>query len=80
MEFTGVELAGGAELAAPVKKDATSPVEKAVAGPCALEGRGMREARVEREEDRLLCSGVVEMPAGGAEGWWRGRRGGECGH
>jgi hypothetical protein len=28
VEFTGVELAGGAKLAAPVEKDAASPVEK----------------------------------------------------
>jgi hypothetical protein len=30
VEFTGAELAGGAELAAPVEKIATGPVEKAV--------------------------------------------------
>jgi hypothetical protein len=34
---------------------------------------------VEREGDRLPCSGAVEMPAGGAESWWRGRHGRECG-
>jgi hypothetical protein len=32
---------------------------------------------VEREEDGLSCSGVEEMPAGGAEARWRGRCGGE---
>jgi hypothetical protein len=32
---------------------------------------------VEREEDMLPCSGTEEMPAGGAEARWRGRRGGE---
>jgi hypothetical protein len=29
VEFTGIELAGGAELAAPVEKGVTSPMEKA---------------------------------------------------
>ena len=43
MEFTGAELAGGAELAASVEKTATDPVEKAAVGPRALEGCGMRE-------------------------------------
>jgi hypothetical protein len=37
MEFTDVELVGGAELAAPVEKDAT--------GLRALEGHDVREAR-----------------------------------
>jgi len=37
VEFTGVELVGGAEIVA--------PVEKAVLGPCTREGRGMREAQ-----------------------------------
>jgi hypothetical protein len=32
---------------------------------------------VEREEDRLPCSSTEEMPAGGAEPRWKGRRGGE---
>ena len=40
-----VELTGGVELATPVKKGMTGPVETVVAGPCALEGRGGREAR-----------------------------------
>jgi hypothetical protein len=44
VEFTGVKLSGGAELVAPVEKDAPSPMEKAMAGPRALEGRGGREA------------------------------------
>jgi hypothetical protein len=34
---------------------------------------------VERGEDGLLRSSVVEMPTGGAEGPWRGRHSGECG-
>jgi hypothetical protein len=32
---------------------------------------------VEREEDGLSCSGVEEIPAGGAKARWRGRCGGE---
>ena len=36
VEFTSVELADDLELAAPVEKDATSLVEKTVAGPHAL--------------------------------------------
>jgi hypothetical protein len=43
VEFTGVELIGGAELAALVEKDAASPVEKAAAGPHTLEGHDRRE-------------------------------------
>jgi hypothetical protein len=31
VEFTDVELAGGAKLTTPVEKDAANPVEKAVA-------------------------------------------------
>jgi hypothetical protein len=45
VEFTGVDLAGGAGLAALVEKAAACPVEKIVAGPRALEGRGGRKAR-----------------------------------
>jgi hypothetical protein len=41
VEFTDVELAGGAKLTTPVEKDAASPVEKAAMGPRALEGRGV---------------------------------------
>ena len=41
VEFTGIELAGGAEIAAPVEKAATGPVEKAVVG--------LHTVRVERE-------------------------------
>ena len=48
MEFTGVELVGGAELAALVEKVATAPVEKAAASPCAGEARGGRETRWRR--------------------------------
>jgi hypothetical protein len=33
VEFTDVELAGGAELTAPVKKDVASSVEKTAMGP-----------------------------------------------
>ena len=40
MEFTGVELADGVELAASVEKAMTCPVEKAAADPHALESRG----------------------------------------
>jgi hypothetical protein len=45
VEFTDVELVGDAEFAAPMEKDATSLVEKAAAGPRALEGRDAQEAR-----------------------------------
>jgi hypothetical protein len=38
MEFTGVQLAGGAELTAPVEKAAAGPVEKAAAGCSGREG------------------------------------------
>jgi hypothetical protein len=40
MEFTSVELAGGVELAALVKKAVAGPVKKAAVGPCAGETRG----------------------------------------
>jgi hypothetical protein len=39
VEFTGVALADGTELAAPVKKATAGPVEKAAAGLCAEEAR-----------------------------------------
>ena len=45
MEFMGLELAGAAELVAPVEKAVAGPVEKAAADPCAGEARGTREAR-----------------------------------
>ena len=45
MEFTGVELASGATLAAPMGKATVGPMEKAAVGPCAGEVRGGREAR-----------------------------------
>jgi hypothetical protein len=48
VEFTIVEFT------APVGKDMASPIEKAVVGPRALEGRDVQEAVVEREEDGLL--------------------------
>jgi hypothetical protein len=61
VEFTGVELASGAELVTPVEKATAGPVEKVVAGLCAGEARGGGRT-VEREEDRLLCSSAEEMP------------------
>jgi hypothetical protein len=73
VEFTGVELADDAELAAPVEKDATSLVEKTAAGPQALKSPRHVRGAVEREEDRLMCSGAVEMPASRAERRWRVR-------
>ena len=45
MEFTSVELTGGAELAAPMEKATTGPLEKAAAGLCTGEARNGREAR-----------------------------------
>ena len=45
VEFISVELAGGAELAAPVEKAMAGPMEKAAAGPCAGEAHSRREAR-----------------------------------
>jgi hypothetical protein len=51
VEFTGVELTGGAEVAAPVEKAVIGPVEKAVTfrsggkdGPRVEEGRSGQEA------------------------------------
>jgi hypothetical protein len=44
MEFTGVELAGGAKLAAPVEKATAGPMEKAAMGPCTGEDNGEQEA------------------------------------
>ena len=62
MDFTGVELVGGAELAASVEKAVASPMEKTAASErCGGEG-GRRAAG----------SGVVEMQVGGAG--WRGVR------
>jgi hypothetical protein len=43
--FTGVKLAGGAELAALVEKGAAGPVEKGAAGLRTREGHSRREAR-----------------------------------
>jgi hypothetical protein len=40
VEFTGLELAGVAELVASVEKAVTGPVEKAVAGLCVGEAGG----------------------------------------
>ena len=45
VEFTGVELTRGVEIAAPVEKTATGLVEKAAAGRRAGEGLGGREAQ-----------------------------------
>jgi hypothetical protein len=44
VDFTNVELAGGMELATPVEKTTVGSLEKAAAGPGALEGRGGQEA------------------------------------
>jgi hypothetical protein len=44
VEFTGVELAGGVELAASVEKATIGPMERATTGPRALEGHDGREA------------------------------------
>jgi hypothetical protein len=68
VEFTGVELA------APVEKDAASPMEKVVVGSRALEGRGVRVARWRRRK-----TGYCALAR------WRcrlaeRRGGGECGH
>lgn len=55
MEFTSVELVGGAELAAPIEKAITGPVEKATADERRDEGGGRRVAT-------LWCSGDAA--------WW----------
>jgi hypothetical protein len=44
VKFTGVKLAGGVELAAPVEKAAASPVKKTAADPRALEDHGGQKA------------------------------------
>jgi hypothetical protein len=49
VQFTGVELADDAELAAPVEKDTTSLVEKTATGPRALEAPRCVRGAVERE-------------------------------
>jgi hypothetical protein len=67
VEFTGVELTGGAELAAPVEKTMIDPMEKAATGPYAGEDRDGWEARWRGREDGLPCSSAEEMPAGGAK-------------
>jgi hypothetical protein len=56
VEFTGVELADGAELAAPVEKATIGPVEKA--------SRRLVSA-VESEKDRRRSSGAAEREDGG---------------
>jgi hypothetical protein len=61
VEFTGVELVGGMKLSTLVDKDAASPVEKATAGPHAIEGRSGREGAV--EEDGWRSRGAVEREA-----------------
>jgi hypothetical protein len=65
VEFTGVDLAGGAKLATLGGEGRDKSSGEAAAGPRTLEGYGGREARgtVEREEDGLLRYGAVEMPA-----------------
>jgi hypothetical protein len=45
VKFTGAELAGSAELAAPVEKATVDPVENVTVGSCAGEARSGREAR-----------------------------------
>jgi hypothetical protein len=45
VEFTGVELTSGAELAAPMEKATTSLVEKVAVGPRAGESHDEREAQ-----------------------------------
>jgi hypothetical protein len=52
VEFTGVELAGGAELAAPVEKTAAGPVEMAGGRRGGERGRGGKGGAVERRRRR----------------------------
>jgi hypothetical protein len=44
-----------------IHAELAAPVEKVMVGPCALEDRRGARGVVEREEDGLLRSGVVEM-------------------
>jgi hypothetical protein len=67
VEFTGVELTGGAKLAALVEKATTGPVEKAAAGPCAGEDRGGREAHWRGR--KTGCHALVRRRCHSAE--WR---------
>jgi hypothetical protein len=75
MNFTGAELAGGAELTAPVEKATVGPVEKAAAGSCTGEAR----ADGTRNEDGgrravVLCHGDADRRSRGAmerEAQWR---------
>jgi hypothetical protein len=70
-EFTGVELASDAELATPVEKAATGPVEKAAAG-------GRRNVEGRRRAVVLLHGGYTGRWIGRAierEARWRGKRG-----
>jgi hypothetical protein len=77
-EFTGVELTGGAELAA--------LVEKGAACPCTGEARGGREARWRgrktgcRALARRRCWLAERGGAMKREVRWRGKRGGERYH
>jgi hypothetical protein len=59
VEFTGIELAGDAELIASVKKAAIGLVEKATAG------HSDGEEAMEREKNKQPHWGAVEMPASG---------------
>jgi hypothetical protein len=76
VEFTGVELASGAELVALAEKAGRS-CREGCAGSAHWRSTSRAGGVVEREEDRLPCSGAEEMPAGEVEVRWRGRRGGE---
>jgi hypothetical protein len=73
VEFNGVELAGGAELATLVEKVVTGPVEKAVVGPCVGEDRGGREARWRGM--KMGCCALVQRRCRPAE-WRRDGEGG----
>jgi hypothetical protein len=74
LEFTGIELAGGAELAAPVEKAAAGPMEKASVGPYVGEARGGREAWWRGRRAVVLWRG------GDVGRRWRGKRIGERRH
>ena len=80
VEFTGVELVGGAELAAPVEKATTGPIETATMGPRALEGRDGREAWWRGGKTGCCTPArwryrLAERRRGGEGGGERGRRG-----
>ena len=68
MEFTDVELAGGAKLAAPVKKAATDPVEKVVMDLVLLSSLQWRKPSVRWRRLRRT-GGVAEMEECGPPRW-----------